>query len=162
MGKSQYLEAGRIINTHGLRGEVKIEVWADSPEFLCGFKTLYIGSRAAAVRSSRVHSGFVVAALEGVEDINAAMALKGKVVRIDRDDASLPEGRVFVADIIGARVVSDAGEELGVLAEVLERPANNVYVVKGGREILIPETPEFILSLDADNGVITVRLIDGM
>lgn len=162
MGKSQYLEAGRIINTHGLRGKVKIEVWADSPEFLRAFKTLYIGSRAVAVRSSRVHSGFVIAAFEGVEDINAAMALRGKVVRIDRADVSLPEGRVFVADLIGARVVSDTGAELGTLTDVWERPANNVYVVKGEREVLIPEVPEFILSLDADNGVITVRLIDGL
>ena len=162
MGKSQYLEAGRIINTHGLRGEVKIEVWADSPEFLCAFRTIYIGSRAVSVRSSRVHSGFVIAALEGVEDINAAMALKGKVVCIDRNDVSLPEGRVFVADLIGARVVSDTGEDLGTLADIWERPANNVYVVKGEREILIPEAPEFILSLDADNGVIMVHLIEGM
>ncbi len=162
MEKEKYLESGRIVNTHGVRGEVKIEPWADSPEFLLGFDTLYIDARAVKVRSARVHGRFVIAALEGVDDVNGAMALKGKVVRIDRDSVSLPEGRVFIADIIGARVVSETGEELGVLAEVMERPANNVYVVRGKREILIPDTPEFILSLDAENGLVTVRLIEGM
>ena len=162
MEKAKYLEAGKIINTHGVRGEVKIDVWADEPEFLRGFDTVYIGGRAVGLRSARVHGGFVVAALEGVEDVGAAMALKGKIVSIDRGDVSLPEGRVFVADILGARVVSDTGEELGVLEDIWERPANRVFVVKGRREILIPDVPEFILALDAENGLVTVHLIEGM
>lgn len=162
MEKAKYLEAGKIVNTHGVRGEVKLEVWADSPEFLCGFDTVYIGGRAVNLRSARVHGGFVIAALDGVEDVGAAMALKGKTVCIDRGDVKLPNGRVFVADIIGARVVSDAGEELGVLEDIWERPANNVFVVRGKREILIPDVPEFILSLDAENGLVTVHLIEGM
>lgn len=162
MKKDRFLEAGKIINTHGVRGEVKIEVWADGPEFLCAFDTVYIGGKAVGLRSARVHGGFVIAALDGVGDVNAAMALKGKTVCIDRGDVKLPEGRVFIADILGARVVSDAGEELGVLEDIWERPANNVFVVKGQREILIPDAPEFILSLDAENGVVTVHLIEGM
>lgn len=162
MKQEKYLEAGKIVNTHGVRGQVKIEPWADSPEFLKGFKTIYIDGRAVKVLSSRVHGGFVVSAFEGVEDINAAMALKNKVVSIDRADAHLPEGRFFISDLIGARVVSDTGEELGVLAEVMERPASNIYVVKGKREILIPAVPEFILSTDVEEGVITVHLIEGL
>ena len=162
MEKKKYLEAGKIINTHGVRGEVKIEVWADGPEFLCGFDTVYISGKAVGMRSARVHGGFVIAVLDGVEDVNAAMALKGKTVCIDRGDVKLPKGRVFIADILGARVVSDTGEELGVLEDIWERPANNVFVVKGQREILIPDAPEFILSLDAENGVVTVHLIEGM
>ena len=162
MEKAKYLEAGKIVNTHGVRGEVKIEAWADTPEFLCGFDTVYIGGQAVGLRSARVHGNFVIAALDGVENINAAMALKGKIVCIDRSGVRLPAGRVFVADIIGSRVVSDAGEELGVLADVWERPANNIFVVRGRREILIPDVPEFILSLDAENGLVTVHLIEGM
>ena len=162
MEKAKYLEAGKIVNTHGVRGEVKIEAWADTPEFLCGFDTVYIDGQAVDLRSARVHGNFVIASLDGVENINAAMALKGKIVCIDRSDVRLPAGRVFVADIIGARVVSDTGEELGVLADVWERPANNIFVVRGRREILIPDVPEFILSLDAESGLVTVHLREGM
>lgn len=162
MKQEKYLEAGQIVNTHGIKGEVKITPWADSADFLKKFKTLYIDSRPVKVISSRVHGSFLIAKLEGVEDINAAMALKNKVVFIDRDDAKLPKGSFFIADIIGANVVSDEGEELGVLDDVMELPSNNVYVVKGEREILIPAVPEFILSVKPDEGIITVHLIEGM
>ena len=165
MKKSQYIEAGQIVNTHGVRGEVKIFSWLDSPEYLKSFTTLYLqgGKRPVKVRAARVHKEFVIAALEGVEDVNAAMALKNEVVLIDRDDAALPEGTFFFSDLFGARVVSDAGEELGTLEDVLERPGNNVYVVRGGeRERLIPAVPEFIVDTDVEHGVVTVHLIEGL
>ena len=162
MKQEKYLEAGKIVNTHGIRGEVKIEPWADSPDFLKRFKTIYIDSAPVAVQSARVHGAFVIAKLEGVDDVNAAMALKNRVVFIDRADVRLPKGRFFIADIIGARVVSDEGEVLGELADVMEMPAQNIYVVRGEREILIPDVPEFIKGIDADSGIITVHLIEGM
>ena len=162
MKQEKYLEAGKIVNTHGIRGEVKIEPWADSPDFLKRFKTIYIDSLPVAVQSARVHGAFVIAKLEGADDVNAAMALKNRVVFIDRADVRLPKGRFFIADIIGASVVSDEGEALGELADVMEMPAQNIYVVRGEREILIPDVPEFIKSIDAESGVITVHLIEGM
>jgi len=162
MGKQQYIEAGRIVNTHGVAGEVKIEVWLDSPQFMKRFKRLYIGGTAFAVRAARVHKSFLLCALEGVEDVNAAMALKGRTVYIDRADAALPAGAFFLQDLIGARVVDEQGDEIGVLTEILERPASNIYVVQGEQEHWIPAVPEFIMSTDADAGVITVRLIEGM
>ena len=160
--KKQYLEAGRIVNTHGVRGEVKIEPWADDASFLTRFKRFYLDGKPVAVRSVRVHKTMCIAALEGIRDVNEAMALKGKVLFIDRDDARLPKGTVFLQDILGAKVVDEAGTELGVLAEVLPAPAASVYVVRGEREILITDVPAFILDKDADRGVVTVRLIDGM
>ena len=160
--KKQYLEAGRIVNTHGVRGEVKIEPWADDADFLTRFKTFYLDGQPVKVRSCRVHKTMCIAALAGIDDVNAAMSLKGKVIFIDRKDAKLPKGTVFIQDILGARVVDEQGTELGVLAEVLPAPAASVYVVKGEREILIPDVPAFILDKNADEGVITVRLIEGM
>ena len=160
--KKQYLEAGRIVNTHGVRGEVKIEPWADEAAFLTRFRRFYIDGAQVKVQSCRVHKTMCIAALEGVDDVNAAMALKGRVISINRDDARLPAGTVFLQDILGARVVDETGRELGVLAEVLPAPAASVYVVKGEREILIPDVPAFILDKNADEGVVTVRLIDGM
>ena len=162
MEKKQYIEAGRIVNTHGVAGEVKIEVWLDSPQFLKSFKRCFIDRREVRLLSARVHKGFLIVKLEGVEDVNAAMALKGRTVFIDRADARLPKGAFFLQDIIGASVVDESGSEIGKLVDVMEAPASNVYVVKGEREHLIPAVPEFILSTDADNGIITVHLIEGM
>ncbi len=159
--KKQYLEAGKITNTHGVRGEVRITPWADSAEFLRGFRTFYIDETPVKVLHSRVHKGQLIAQLEGVADVNAAMALKNRVVCIDRADAALPEGRFFVQDLLGLPVRTDAGEQLGALADVLELPQGKVYVVRGAREILIPDVPEFILDVDAQRGL-TVRLIEGL
>ena len=160
--KKQYLEAGRITNTHGIRGEVRIEPWADDAAFLTRFRRFYIDGAPVKVRSCRVQKTMCIAALEGIDDINAAIPLKNKVIYIDRDDAHLPAGAVFVQDILGARVVDEQGRELGILKEVVTEPAASVYVVSGEREILIPDVPAFILKKDADEGVITVRLIEGM
>ena len=160
--KKQYLEAGRIVNTHGVRGEVKIEPWADDAAFLSRFGRFYLDGASVRVLSCRVHKTVCIAALEGIDDVNAAMALKGKVLFIDRDDAKLPAGTVFIQDILGARVVDEAGNVLGVLEDVMPAPAASVYVVRGEREILIPDVPAFILDKDADRGIVTVRLIDGM
>lgn len=163
MEKKQFIEAGEIVNTHGVRGEVKIRSWLDSPEFLAGFRTLYLDGKPVKVRSARVHKEFVIAVLEGVDDLNSAMAMKNKVAYINRADAHLPEGGYFLADLMGARMVSETGEALGVLTDVLERPGNNVYVVSdGARERLIPAVPAFIIGTDLENGVITVRLIEGL
>ena len=162
MEKKQYIEAGRIVNTHGVAGEVKIEVWLDSPQFLKSFKRCFIDRREVKLLSARVHKGFLIVKLEGVEDVNAAMALKGRTVFIDRADARLPKGAFFLQDSIGASVVDESGREIGKLVDVMETPASNVYVVKGEQEHLIPAVPEFILSTDADNGIITVHLIEGM
>lgn len=161
--KNQFLEAGQIVNTHGIRGEVKIVPWCDSPEFLLQFDTLYLDGRPVNVLEARVHKGNVLARLEGVEDVNAAMSLKGRTVFIDRTGVELPEGRHFIADLIGLNVVdADSGETLGVVADVLTPPAHEVYVVKGEHEYLIPAVDEFVIETNVEGGYIRVRLIEGM
>ena len=162
MEKKAFIEAGRIVNTHGVAGEVKIEVWLDSPQFLRRCGPVFLNGTERKLLSARAHKQFLIAKLEGVEDLNAAMALKGRVLSIAREDAKLPEGSYFLQDILGARVVDEQGKEIGRLAEVLERPASRIYVVQGETEHLIPAVPEFILKTDAEAGVVTVRLIEGM
>ena len=163
MEKKALIEAGRIVNTHGVQGEVKLEVWLDSPQFLKSFKRLVLDSgEELRVLSAKTHKGFVIARLAGVEDVNAAMRLKGKTVSIRREDAALPRGAFFLQDILGAQVVDEEGRALGVLAEIMETPASNVYVVRGEREHLIPAVPEFIRKTDLEAGVVTVHLIEGM
>ena len=163
MGKKQFIEAGHIVNTHGVAGEVKIEVWLDSADFMRRFKRLYMqDGRELTVVSSRAHKGFLLAKLEGVDDVNAAMALKNKTVSIRREDARLPKGAFFVQDIIGAAVVDENGAAVGTLTEVFDTPASRIYVVQGEQEHLIPAVPEFIMSTDPEAGIVTVHLIEGM
>ena len=157
--KQEFLEVGQIVSTHGVRGEVKVMPWADEPEFLLDFDTLYLGGRPVRVRGARVQKTCVLLKLEGVDDLDAAAAL-----RIRRADARLPEGAVFIADLIGLPVLAD-GETVGTLTDILCRPGNDVYVVTAAdkkREYLIPAVPEFILERNVDEGFIRVRLIEGM
>ncbi len=162
MDKKEFIEAGKIINTHGIAGELKIDVWLDSPEFLRRFRRLFIDGREVKLLSSRVHKGFLLASLEGVTDVNSAMALKGRTVLVRREDAPLRKGAFFLQDIIGAKVLDEGGAEIGVLAEIFETPASFIYVVRGEREHLIPAVPEFVIATDPEAGVVTVRLIEGM
>ena len=158
----EFITAGQIVNTHGIHGEVRIVPWADSPDFLRGFGTLYVDGAPQKVTSARVHKGSVIAKLDGVDTVEKAMRLKGKTVQIRRADAKLPEGAFFLADIIGLDVVDEAGERLGTLKEVLSPSRQQVYVVAGEREILIPAVPEFILETNIEGGYLKVRLIEGM
>ncbi len=163
MEKKRYLEAGKITNTHGVRGEVKIEPWCDSARFLAGFERLYIDNSEHKVSSAYVHKNSVIALFDDVSDVNAAMRLKGSVVYIDREDVKLDEGEYFIADIIGLPVIDEeSGEKIGDLKDVLEYPASRIYVVSGEPERLIPAVPEFIRKVDTENGEIYVRLIEGL
>ena len=161
--KNSFLEAGQIVNTHGIRGEVKIVPWCDSPEFLCGFGILYIDGSPIRVLEARAHKGNVLAQLEGITDINAAMRLKGKIIKIDRTGVELPDGRHFLADLMGLEVrEADTGAVLGVVDDILTPPSHEVYVVRGRRKFMIPAVDEFIKEVDIDGGFIRVKLIEGM
>lgn len=161
--KQQFLEAGQIVNTHGVQGEVKIVPWCDSPEFFCQFDTLYLEGRPVRVLSARVHKGNVLAFLEGVDGVEAAMRLKYKVVSIDRAGVTLPEGRHFLADLMGLEVLDAvSGDKLGVITDILTPPAHEVYVVKGERSYMIPAVDEFLVETNIEGGYLKVRLIDGM
>jgi len=156
------LETGIIVNTHGMRGEVKLQPWADSPDFLTRFEHFYIDGVPVKVLSAKVHKGCVIAALEGVEDIDAAIKMKNKVIKIKKDDIHLEEGTYFIADLIGLQAIdAETGECIGHIEDVISRPASNVYIIKGEREILIPAVPEFIIETNPDAGYIKFRLIEG-
>jgi len=160
--REPFLEAGKIVNTFGIRGEVKLQPWCDSAAFLKQFKTLYIDGQPRRVLSARVHKEMLIVRFEGAEDVNAAMALKNKIVCFAREDANLPTGRFFVADLIGAAVLDETGAAVGTLTEVLDLPAGQVYVVRGEAEHTIPAVPEFILDINTEDNVIRVHLIEGM
>ena len=158
----QYIEAGKIVNTHGVSGEVKIEVWLDSPSFMKSFRRYFLNGREVKVLSARIQKNSLLMRLEGVEDLNAAMALKNTVVFIAREDARLPADGYFLCELIGIRALDESGAEVGVLEAIEETPSAPLYIVRGEREHLIPAVPAFIKKVDLPNNVLTVSLIEGM
>ena len=159
--KNQYLEAGEIVGTHGIRGEVKIMPWCDGPDFLKAFHTFYIEGTPYKVEAARVHKNMLLCKLQGVDDVSIAQTFKNKVVKIDRDSAPVAKGRVFIADLIGLPVYAE-GEEIGTLKDVYSGPANDVYIVKGKREYMIPAVSEFLEDVNPDEGYIKVKLLEGV
>ena len=162
--KQELIHVGTIVNAHGIRGEVKLNPVGFDPEFLAEFDRFNIGGKETAVCSARVHKSVLLLTLPGVEDMDAALALKGKSVCIYAEDVELPEGEYFDVELEGCTVVDDAtGEALGKLTRVLHYPAHKVYEVKGEREYLIPAVPEvFIASADPDAGIIRVHMMKGL
>ena len=157
--KLQFLQAGEIVTTHGVRGEVKVLPWADGPEFLLDFNRVRIAGTDYNVESCRVQKTCNLMKLQGVDTVEDGQALRGKTVEVYRCDA--PADLIFVAELIGTKVMSD-GEELGEIVDVLDYPGNKVYIVRGDHEYMIPAVKQFILSTDMENGVMQVKIIEGM
>jgi 16S rRNA processing protein RimM len=168
MDKKGFLEAGKIVNTHGIHGEVRIEPWVDSPAFLASIKTLYIDGKPISVVSARTHKSFLLTALEGVIDVGSAIKLKNKIVCINREDVRLEDGQFFIADLIGLRAIdSKTDEVIGIVSDVMSLPSQNVYVITGtqdnsAKERLIPAVKEFVDEINTDAGYIKFSLIEGM
>ena len=157
--KLQFLEAGEIVTTHGVRGEMKVLPWADGPDFLCDFNRVRINGTEYKVESCRIQKTCNLLKVQGVDTMEAAQALHGKVVEVYRCDA--PEDMIFVAELIGVRVMAD-GKEIGKVTDVLDYPGNKVYIVRGEHDYMIPAVKAFVLDTDMENGVMQVRLIEGM
>ena len=160
----QYLEAGVVATTHGIRGEIKINPWSDGPEFLKRFSRVFIEGKEYKLSSARAHKSQTLVKLEGIDDVDQAMRLRGKVVSICRGDVELEAGTYFVQDLIGLAVFDRRTQTtVGKLCEVLNLPAGDVYVVRDGeRESMIPVNPVFVKEPDLENGVIYVETIKGM
>lgn len=157
------LEAGRIIGTHGLRGEVRVEPWCDGAGQLAAVPELWLDGAPRRVRAARIHKNCVLMELENVETVEDAMALKGKVVRAERRHFPLAEGQYFIADLVGLGVFNaETGERLGRLEEVLSCPANDVYVVQGARRYLIPAVSAFVKKIDLAAGRVEVAVQEGL
>ncbi len=125
----QYLEAGKVTSVHGLMGEVRVQPWTDSPEFLCQFKTLYVDKThfPMTVERARVHKNMVILKFEGLTDVPSAMSMRNAILYIDRNDVKLPEGAFFLADLYGLEARdADSGEILGKISDVLTLPANKI------------------------------------
>ncbi len=160
--KQEMIEAGKIVATHGTKGEVRIHPWCDSPGFLCGFSTLYIGNKPYKC-SVRSHGNMAIAALEGVSDVHSAMALKNLTVFISTADVTLEPGRYFVRELIGLKALSDqSGEELGTITDVLKMPAQDVWEITGSKRYLVPAVGAFVAEVSPEGGFVKLRMIEGL
>ena len=159
--KSNFLPTGQIVNTHGLKGYVKVMPWADDPSDLLDFDRFFIDGKEYEVEYSAQQKTMVLLKLAGIDDVDAAAKLRNKEISICRDDIELEEGVVFIADLIGLPVIAD-GVEIGKITEVLTLPGNDVYVVKGEHEYMIPAVQEYVEPLNIEDGCVRVTLIEGM
>ena len=157
--KLPYIEAGEIVTTHGVRGEVKVLSWLDSPEMLCEFDRCRISGREYVMDSVRVQKTCNLVKLRGVDTIEDAQKLRGKTMELYREDIS--DELIFASELVDVEVYAD-GVCIGKIKEVLDYPGNSVYVVQGEREYLIPAVKEFILSTDLERNQMQVKLLKGM
>jgi len=157
--KLQFIEAGEIVTTHGVRGEVKVLPWLDSPEDLCDFERCRIDGKEFKIEACRVQKTCNLVKLSGIDTMEAAQAMRGKKIMLYRED--IDDEVIFAAELIGVEVFAD-GEKIGKIKEVLDYPGNSVYVVKGEHEYMIPAVKAFILETNMEANTMQVKLIEGM
>lgn len=164
--KKQFLEAGKIVNTHGIKGEVKIMPYCDSPELFCEFDRFFMGRdfNEINVERSRVQKNMVIAKLEGVNTPEDAEKLRNKMLYMHRDDLELDEDTFFIQDLIGMAVKNaDNGRVYGVIDDVLQTGANDVYSIKGeNKTYLIPAIADVIAETDLENDIMLIHELEGL
>jgi 16S rRNA processing protein RimM len=170
---SEYIEAGKITSAYSFRGEVKIQSWCDTPEFLTKFKVFYLEKKDGSfltVEKMRTAKNFVVASFKEIGDEEEAFKYKNKILYIKKKDANLEEGTYFIGDMVGLPVFDfETGEKYGVLSDIFNGGAGDIYVVKTeiiekngkNKEALIPNVPAFLKKVSLDEGVF-ITPIEGM
>ncbi len=163
--KVKFLETGKITGTHGIRGEVRIQPWSDSPEALAKHKRLYLDEGKVKLDVSlRVHGAMLIGKIKGVDTITQAEGYRNKILYLDRNDVNLPKDTWFITDLIGCNVYdADSGENLGVISDVSRTGANDVWHIKReGKEYLVPSIPDVVIDVDVDSEKITIRPLKGI
>ncbi|MDR2931910.1 MAG: ribosome maturation factor RimM [Oscillospiraceae bacterium] len=164
--KKKYLECGKIVSTHGIRGEIKVQHWCDSPEYLCAFKALYTdkGEKKLTVERARPHKNMVILKLSGVDGIDEAVTLRGQILYIDREDAPRDDA-FFLQDLLGLDV-RDADTDFlyGKVSDVMQTGANDVYEItdENGIKRLIPAIPDVVADMDMEKGLMRIRPLRGL
>ena len=157
--KLQFIKAGEIVTTHGIRGEVKVLCWLDDPEMLCEFDRCRIGGKEYTMEQVRVQKTCNLVKFQGIDTMEAAQLMRGKVVELYRED--IDDEVIFADELKNVEVFAD-GVCIGKITDVLDYPGNAVYVVRGQYEYMIPAVSHFILSTDLAANRMEVRLIEGM
>ena len=162
--KKEYLEAGKIVNTHGIKGEVKIMPYTDFPELLCEFDRLFLDKKEIFIERSRVAKNMVIAKIEGIDTPEQAEKLRNKILYMHHDDLELDDDTYFIQDLIGIEVKDvDTGFVYGKITDVMQTSANDVYVIRGNdKEYLVPAIADVVISTDIENNLLTIRPLEGL
>ena len=162
----KYIECGEIVGTHGIKGEVRVNPWCDTPAFLTKFKRFYLdknGDSYINVLNARAANNITLVKFENVDSVEKAEQLRGTIIYIKRDDANLGD-RHFIEEIIGCTVYcSESGKSLGTVTDVIPLPANDVWqITNNGKDYLIPAIDDVIVSVNVANGKITINQLKGI
>ena len=163
--KKEFLEAGKIVTTHGIKGEVKIMPYTDTPELLSEFDRLFIGKdkKELIIERARVFKNMVIAKIQGVDTPEDAEKYRNKILFMHRDDLELDENTYFIQDLIGMEVKdADTGVLYGKIKDVMQTGANDVYVIEGEKEYLIPAIPDVVINTDIDGNLMLIRPLEGL
>ena len=163
----QFLEAGKIVTTHGLKGEVKVYPWTDSPNEFLELETLYFDKGASPMEAEhvRIQGNMVLVKFKGIDVIEQAQGLRGKIVYVNRNDIPLEDGQYFIQDIIGLKAIdADDGHEYGSVTDVTQTGANDVYHIQfpDGKIRLVPKIPDVVLQILPEEGKIIIRPLKGL
>lgn len=165
--KNQFIETGKIVGTHGVKGMARVQLWADSTDFLKQFKYVYTdknGSNRLEIMRVQPHGAVVLVAFKDVNTIEQAEKLRNTVIYIDRKDVKLPEGRYFITDLIGCKVYdADTNNFLGEITDFSETGANDVWhITKDGKEYLVPAISQVVITVDTENEKAVIRPMKGI
>ena len=163
--KKEFLESGKIVGTHGIRGAVRFQPWSDDADFLSGIKTVFLPDMTPLeIRSVKPHGNIAIVEIVGVNSIEDAEKLRNKVLLVKRSDADVPEGRYFIEELISSKVYDKkTGELLGVLSDVSKTGANDVWhIKKDGKEYLVPAIESVVISVDIENGKVVIDPMEGI
>lgn len=166
--KSEYIECGKFVGTHGVRGTLRVQPWCDTPDFLCNFKKIYLKGKnefeEIKVKSSKVHGNIVLMDIAGTDSIEAAERLRNKILYISRKDLKLDKGQYLICDLMGCKVFEkETGKLLGEICDVSKTGANDVWHIKsGGKEYLVPVIPSVVNNVDTEIGEIIITPLAGI
>ena len=165
--EKRFLECGKIVGEHGLRGEVKLLPWSSDIGELCEFETLFMdnGEKELLIDRARIQKNVILLKIAGIDTIEQAQAMRGKLIYIDRDQDSLEDGQFYIQDILGISVVDvDTEEVYGILDDVTETGANDVYYIKcpDGSTKLIPAIPDVVIEINLEDNKMSIRPLKGL
>jgi 16S rRNA processing protein RimM len=163
----EYLEIGKVNNTHGLKGEVKLEMWCDGIEYIKQLKTVYLddkGKKSLTLVSARPQKNIAIIKFAEITSIEQAEELKNKIIFCNRNDAEIDEGAYYLADIIGSRVVDvENGREYGKIVDIMNYGSSDIYdILKDKKHYLIPAIPDVVKEIDTENGIVHIKAMKGL
>ena len=156
-----FITVGQIINTHGLKGELKVYPLTDDSNRFKELKSVYVDGILKNITGCKLQSKKVILKIEGIDSIEKALEYKGKYLEVSRENAvKLEEGRYFIVDIVGCRVIDEEGVFYGEISEVIHTHHNDVYWIKGDNELLIPAIGDIVLKVDIEKKEIIIKPVE--